>query len=147
MESLATCLMFVGDQHGKAEEAMSFYVSLFQDSRVVDVERYGAGEEEPEGTLKRARFSLAGRDFLAMDSAREHAFTFTPAISIFVDCQSEAKVDELFAKLSDGGTVLMPLGEYPFSPRFAWVADRYGVSWQLSRVGEPLAARLTQDRR
>lgn len=72
MESLATCLMFVGDQHGRAEEALGFYVSLFEDARVVEVERYGSGEAEPEGKLKRARFSLAGCDFIAMDSAREH---------------------------------------------------------------------------
>jgi predicted 3-demethylubiquinone-9 3-methyltransferase (glyoxalase superfamily) len=77
---------------------------------------------------------LAGLDFIAMDSAGEHAFTFTPAISIFIDCGRDEMVDELFKKLSDGGTVLMPLREYPFSPRFAWVEDRYGVSWQLNRT-------------
>jgi hypothetical protein len=68
MQSLTTCLMFVGDQFGEADEAMNFYVSLFEDSRVVDVERFGAGEEEPEGAVKRARFLLAGREFIAMDS-------------------------------------------------------------------------------
>jgi predicted 3-demethylubiquinone-9 3-methyltransferase (glyoxalase superfamily) len=132
MQSLATCLMFVGGQHGRAEEAMKLYVSLFEDSEVIEVERYGPGEGEPEGTVRHARFSLAGREFIAMDSAREHAFTFTPAISIFLDCDREEQVDELFTKLSDGGTVLMPLQEYPFSARFGWLADKFGVSWQLN---------------
>jgi predicted 3-demethylubiquinone-9 3-methyltransferase (glyoxalase superfamily) len=134
MESLATCLMFVGDQHRKAEEAMRFYVSLFADSRVVDIDRYGEGEREPEGTLRRARFVLAGREFIAMDSAREHAFTFTPAVSIVVDCDRAEEVDRLFGELSDGGAVLMPLQEYPFSARFGWVQDRYGVSWQVNHA-------------
>ena len=114
---------------------MNFYVSLFENSRVVDVQRYGAGEEEPEGTVKRAKFSLGGREFIAMDSAREHPFTFTPAVSIFVDCDREEEVDELYTKLSDGGTVLMPLQAYPFSARFGWVDDRFGVSWQLNLAG------------
>jgi predicted 3-demethylubiquinone-9 3-methyltransferase (glyoxalase superfamily) len=135
MQSLATCLMFVGDQHGRADEAMNFYVSLFEDSRITDVERYGAGEGEPEGTVKRARFSLKGREFIAMDSGRDHAFTFTPAVSIFVNCDREKEVDELYARLSDGGKVLMPLQAYDFSPRFGWVNDRFGVSWQLYLEG------------
>src|SRR5215212_5772146 len=69
---LLTHLMFVGDQHGRAEEAMNLYVSLFEDARILEVERYGPGEEEREGTLKRATFSLAGREFGASDSGRQH---------------------------------------------------------------------------
>jgi predicted 3-demethylubiquinone-9 3-methyltransferase (glyoxalase superfamily) len=123
--------MFVGDQYGKAEEAMNLYVSLFEDSRVLDVERFGPGEEEESG-IKRARFLLAGREYIAMDSGGAHPFTFTPAISLFVDCDDEGQLDAAFAKLSDGGSVLMALQAYPFSPRFGWVADRFGVSWQLN---------------
>ncbi len=82
MQRLTSCLMFVGDQHGKAEEAMNLYVSLFENSRVLEIERYGVDEEEREGTVKRATFSLAGQEFIAMDSGRQHPFTFTPAISI-----------------------------------------------------------------
>jgi predicted 3-demethylubiquinone-9 3-methyltransferase (glyoxalase superfamily) len=122
--------MFVGDQYGRAEEAMRLYVSLFEDSRVVDIERFGADEEE--SGVQRARFVLAGREYIAMDSGRAHPFTFTPAMSLFVDCDSEQRLDEAFAELSGAGTVLMPLQAYPFSPKFGWLADRYGVSWQLN---------------
>jgi predicted 3-demethylubiquinone-9 3-methyltransferase (glyoxalase superfamily) len=132
MQKITTCLMFVGDQHGKAEEAMNRYVSLFEHSRILDIERYGVDEEEQEGTVKRATFSLAGQEFIAMDSGREHHFTFTPAVSIVVDCDGEPELDHLYAGLSDGGMVLMPLQEYPFSRKFAWLNDRYGVSWQLN---------------
>jgi predicted 3-demethylubiquinone-9 3-methyltransferase (glyoxalase superfamily) len=124
---IAPQLMFEGD----AEEAMTFYVSLFPGSKVVAIERYGAGESGAEGSVKQATFSLSGREHKCIDSPGKHAFTFTPSISLFVTCDSEAQVDELFAKLSKEGKVLMPLQEYPFSKRFAWVEDRFGVSWQL----------------
>jgi predicted 3-demethylubiquinone-9 3-methyltransferase (glyoxalase superfamily) len=130
MPQISTCLMFVGDKCGRAEEAMNLYVSLFEDSRVLDIERFGA--EEDESGVKRARFVLAGREYIAMDSGREHNFTFTPAISLFVDCESEQQLDAAFAKLSDGGSILMPLQAYPFSARFGWLQDRFGVSWQLN---------------
>jgi predicted 3-demethylubiquinone-9 3-methyltransferase (glyoxalase superfamily) len=132
MQKLRMCLMFIGDQHGKAEEAMDLYISLFENSRILEIERYGADEGEREGTVKVASFSLAGQEFMAMDSGREHAFTFTPATSIVVNCVTEGELDHLFTRLSDGGTVLMPLQEYPFSDKFAWLNDRYGVSWQLN---------------
>ena len=135
MRKLTTCLMFVGDQHGRAEEAMAFYVSSFENSRVLEVERHGAGEDEPAGSVKRATFSLDGHEFMAMDSSRRHPFTFTPAISIFVRCDSEQELDELYATLSEEGTVLMPVQAYPFSARFGWVEDKFGVSWQLKLAG------------
>jgi predicted 3-demethylubiquinone-9 3-methyltransferase (glyoxalase superfamily) len=125
---ISTFLMF----EGKAEEAMSFYVSLFKDSSVTSIRRYGPGEAGAEGSVMQAAFSLNGQQFMCIDSSVKHGFTFTPAMSIFVDCASETEVDTLFAKLSEGGQVLMPLGEYPFSRKFGWLADRYGVSWQLT---------------
>jgi predicted 3-demethylubiquinone-9 3-methyltransferase (glyoxalase superfamily) len=67
-----------------------------------------------------------------IDSPVKHAFTFTPSISLFVDCESEAEIDDLFSKLSAGGQVLMPLDNYGFSTRFGWVKDRFGPSWQLN---------------
>jgi predicted 3-demethylubiquinone-9 3-methyltransferase (glyoxalase superfamily) len=130
MPQISTCLMFVGDQNGRAEEAMNLYVSVFEDSRVLDIEHFRA--EEDESGVKRARFVLAGREYIAMDSGREHHFTFTPAISLFVDCESEQQLDSAFAELSDGGSILMPLQAYPFSARFGWLQDRFGVSWQLN---------------
>jgi predicted 3-demethylubiquinone-9 3-methyltransferase (glyoxalase superfamily) len=81
--------MFFGDQHGDAEEAIRLYVSRFDCSQVLDVERYGTDEDEPEGTVKLASFSVAGDEYLAMDSGRDHPFTFNPTISVFVDSDGE----------------------------------------------------------
>ena len=125
---VTTHLMF----EGAAEEAITFYTSLFGDSEITQVERYGPGEQGKEGTVKLASFTLAGRDFLCIDSPVEHRFTFTPAMSLFVDCESEAELDAAFDRLSDGGKVLMPVGNYGFSSRFGWLSDRFGVSWQLN---------------
>lgn len=68
---------------------------------------------------------------MCIDSSVKHAFTFTPAMSLFVTCDSETEIDEVFAKLSKGGNVFMPLQAYPFAEKFAWCSDRFGVSWQL----------------
>lgn len=134
MPSIATFLMFAREQHGKAEEAINLYVSLFENSKIVDLQRYGPDEGEPEGTLRHGTFSLSDQAFMAIDSSQEHSFTFTPAISLFVGCSTEEELDKIYAGLSTGGTVLMELGEYPFSDKFGWIADKYGVSWQLSLV-------------
>lgn len=120
---------------GTAEEAMNFYISLFPQSEVLGIERYGPNEGGIEGSVKRATFSLSGQEFMCIDSPPVHEWTFTPAISLFVSCQSEEEVERLFARLSEGGQVLMPLGSYPFAEKFAWIADRYGVSWQLILEG------------
>ncbi len=117
---------------GVAEEAMDFYVSLFPGSQIKQVDRYGPGEPGAEGTVKRAVFTVAGQDFACIDSSLKHAFTFTPSLSLFVDCETEAELERVFAQFSAGGTVLMPLGNYGFSTKFGWVNDRYGVSWQLN---------------
>src|SRR5688572_6393972 len=134
-QKFTPCLMFVGAQNGRAEEAINFYVSMFENSRIISVEHYQAGEEGLEGTVKKARVSLNGQEFMAMDSSGAHDFTFTPALSIFVECETENEIDAHFAMLSLGGKVLMELGEYPFSKKFAWVDDRFGVSWQLNLAG------------
>lgn len=131
MQRVATCLMFVGEQCGRAEEAMELYVSAFADSAVLDVDRFGPADEGQRG-VRRARLRIAGREVVAMDSAGEHRFTFTPAISLVVECDREDELDAAWARLSDGATVLMPLQAYDFSPRFGWLQDRFGVTWQLS---------------
>jgi predicted 3-demethylubiquinone-9 3-methyltransferase (glyoxalase superfamily) len=69
---------------------------------------------------------------LFTDSFVSHGFSFTPSFSLFVDCESEAELERIFAALSDGGAVLMPLGDYGFSRRFGWTNDRFGVSWQVN---------------
>jgi predicted 3-demethylubiquinone-9 3-methyltransferase (glyoxalase superfamily) len=79
-----------------------------------------------------ATFSLYGQEFMCIDSNVKHEFTFTPAVSLFVSCGTEEEIDALFGELSRGGQVLMPLDRYPFSGKFAWISDRFGVSWQLS---------------
>lgn len=117
---------------GKAEEAMRFYIALFRDSGIDSLDVYGPGEPGPEGTVKLARFTVAGQELVCIDSPAKHAFTFTPSISLFVECESKAELESAFARLSDGGGVLMPLDNYGFSTRFGWVNDRYGVSWQLN---------------
>jgi predicted 3-demethylubiquinone-9 3-methyltransferase (glyoxalase superfamily) len=125
--SVVTQLMF----EGRAEEAMTLYVALFGGS-VTAVEKYGPGEHGKEGTIKRAEFAVGGHRLACIDSPAPHAFTFTPSASLFVECADEAELDRAFATLSDGGAVLMPTGNYGFSKKFAWVSDRFGVSWQLN---------------
>jgi predicted 3-demethylubiquinone-9 3-methyltransferase (glyoxalase superfamily) len=117
---------------GKAEEAMKFYLSLFPASELVDLVRYGPGQPGADGSVMKAVFSLNGQTVMCTDSFVKHDFTFTPAFSFFVDCESEEEIHRLSAALADAGSVLMPLGEYGFSRRFAWISDRYGVSWQLN---------------
>src|SRR5690349_10148350 len=114
MQSIATCLMFVGDQCGRAEEAATLYASLFEDGEVLGVEDIGSGD-------KRLTFRLARRDFIAMDSGAPHQFGFTPAMSLFVDFDGADELDRVHAGLAEGGMELMPLGTYDFSPRFAWL--------------------------
>lgn len=128
MTQVSTFLMFTGE----AEAAINLYTSLIPNSRVVDIKRYGKGEAGKEGTVMLAVFVLGGTEYCAIDSSIDHGVTFTPATSLFVTCDSEAEVDRLFAGLSEGGQVLMTLAAYPFAKKFAWVADRFGVSWQVS---------------
>lgn len=132
MTKIATFLMFSGEKHGKAEEAINFYIAQFRNSRIDSIKRYGPGENEPEGTVMFATFTLNGRQFMAIDSAAPHQFNFTPSISLFVDCETEQETDRLFGSLSEAGQVLMPLDNYGFSRRFGWINDRFGVSWQIN---------------
>jgi predicted 3-demethylubiquinone-9 3-methyltransferase (glyoxalase superfamily) len=117
---------------GKAEEAMNFYISLFPGARIIDIARYGADEPGPEGSIKKASFSIGSQTVMCIDSFVKHAFSFTPAISLFVHCESDEEILRLHSALAAGGTELMPLGVYGFSRKFAWLNDRFGVSWQLN---------------
>jgi predicted 3-demethylubiquinone-9 3-methyltransferase (glyoxalase superfamily) len=117
---------------GKAEEAMNYYVSIFDRAEILSIHRYGASEAGAEGTVVHATFALAGQVFMCMDSNVKQDFTFTPSISLYVACATEEEIDRLFETLSLAGKVLMPLAAYPFSNKFAWVEDKYGVSWQLN---------------
>jgi predicted 3-demethylubiquinone-9 3-methyltransferase (glyoxalase superfamily) len=127
-QKITPMLMF----EGRAEEAMTFYISLFDRSEVLSIRRYGPDEAGAEGSVMHALFSLNGQQIMCIDSSVHHAFTFTPAISLSVACDSEEEIDHLFARLTEDGEVLMPLNAYQFSEKFAWIADRFGVSWQLT---------------
>ena len=111
---------------------MNFYVSLFSGNEIVEIVRYAPGEAGVEGSVMKGTFSVGGISVLCTDSFVKHDFSFTPSISFFVLCESAEEIQRLCSALSDGGTALMPLGEYGFSRQFAWVSDRYGVSWQLN---------------
>lgn len=125
--------MFVGDQCGKAEEAINYYVSLFPNSKVTNIEKWK--KDEPggeEGLVKQSTFTLAGQQYMASENRMDHKFSFTPAISIYVNCENEDELHHLYEELSSDGRVMMPLDNYGFSTKFGWTADKYGVSWQLN---------------
>ena len=117
---------------GTARQAMDLYISLFDDGRIVAMDVYGAEDPGPEGTIQSATFQIAGLEIMCSDSFISHNFTFTPSVSLFVECESEAQIKRLGAVLSQDGRTLMPMDDYGFSKMFTWVEDRFGVSWQLS---------------
>lgn len=121
-------LMFKGD----AEEAMEFYVSLFDDGEILSLERYGGQEPSVEGAVKHGAFWIAGQRVMVIDSPAPHPFSFTPSFSFFIDFDNEAELERVHDELMAGGEALMPKDDYGFSKQFAWVRDRFGVSWQLN---------------
>lgn len=129
MPTATPFLMFQGD----CEEAVRFYVATIPGSELQDLSHWGAGAPVEEGKVLGATFTLAGREFRANDSSPDmHDFTFTPSTSIFVDFDAEDELEAAYAALLEGGRALMPIGDYGFSRRFGWIADRFGVSWQLN---------------
>jgi predicted 3-demethylubiquinone-9 3-methyltransferase (glyoxalase superfamily) len=120
-------LLFVGEQCGKAEAAIRFYASIFNDSRVGDIDRYGKGEgPDQEGTVKLAAFTLEGQVFWAMDSALDHKFAFNEAVSFMVLCANQEEIDYYWNRLTaDGGQQSM----------CGWLKDKFGVSWQVAPAG------------
>lgn len=125
MEAI-THLMF---QNGQAREAAERYVELIPGSTLDRV----IGDDGPGQFI---RFTLAGRPFMAFESPPMHDFSFTPSMSTYLTCSTEAEVDALFSALSDSGTVLMPVGSYEFSPHYGWCIDRHGVPWQVGIVAD-----------
>lgn len=120
-----TPFLWFNDQ---AEEAMNFYTSIFRNSKTGEIRRYAEGGPAPKGTVMSARFQIEGQELIAFNGGPH--FSFTPAISLFVDCKTQEEVDELWGKLSEGGQP-QPCG---------WVTDRFGLSWQIipSALGEML---------
>src|SRR4051794_39777790 len=117
----------------QAEEAVDFYCSVFKNSKKGGAARYDeAGAKaagRPKGSLMTAAFQIEEHEFVALNGGP--MFKINPSISFFVNCKTEGEIKELWDKLSDGGTVLMPLDKYPFSDKYGWVQDKYGLSWQL----------------
>lgn len=128
-QQITTFLTF---QENNAEQAMNFYVSLFDNSRIIEVQRYGRSGPGKEGSIIKAVFELNGIQFICSDSFIKHAWTFTPAVSNWVECGNEEELQRLFTKLSEKGYVMMPLNNYGFSKKFGWTADQFGISWQLN---------------
>ena len=143
-QAIIPTLMYVGDVCGKAEEAANHYASVFPDSKVDHIQRYGEGEEpEVPGTIRHLYMSLDGYKIAAMDSAREHDFTFNEAISLMVGCADQREIDHYWEALS----------AFPELEQCGWLRDRFGVSWQvtpdaldrfLSEGTEEQKARVTQ---
>lgn len=120
-QKISPFLMFYGD----AEEAMNFYTSIFDESNIESV------VHQENGDVMHAKFTLNGQNFMAIDSTGED-IPFTAAMSLFVTCETEEEIDRVFESLIRDGKILMDLAVTPFSLKFGWVEDKYGVSWQLS---------------
>ena len=134
-----TFLTFVGEQCGKANEAINFYTSIFPNSEIKSITNYSEGETggTPE-LIKYGVFTINGTEYMVSESNYNHAWSFTPGVSIFVSCTDDKEIEALFEKLSsNGGQVMVPLdnydsGDYGFGIKFGWCQDTYGISWQLN---------------
>lgn len=113
-------LMFTGDKVGKAEEAMMMYTSIFKNSEVVGIMRYGAGQQD-EGLVAHEQFKLDGQVVMAMESSMAHDFKFNEGVSLVVECENQAEIDYFWEKLTVGGE----------ESNCGWLKDKYGVSWQI----------------
>jgi predicted 3-demethylubiquinone-9 3-methyltransferase (glyoxalase superfamily) len=102
-----------------AEEAVNFYISIFKNSKILNIARYGDAGPGPKGTVMTMNFQLEGQDFMALNGGPH--YTFSPAISFFVNCETQAEVDELWEKLTAGGSDV----------QCGWLRDKFGVSWQI----------------
>jgi predicted 3-demethylubiquinone-9 3-methyltransferase (glyoxalase superfamily) len=123
----------------EAKEAADFYTSIFRDSKVTSTTTL---HNTPSGSVDIVSFELLGQAFMAISAGP--LFKFNPSVSFLVACNTKEEVDALWEKLSEGGMALMELGEYPFSERYGWVQDKYGLSWQVMFLGErPIKRRIT----
>ena len=123
-QKFSPVLMFTDKQAGKAEQAIHFYTSVFKNSKIIGISRYIKGENDVEGTVKHAEFSLGNQVFMSMDSSFMHRFSFNEAISFVVDCETQEEIDYYWDKLTEGGEEI----------QCGWLKDRFGVSWQIVPV-------------
>lgn len=135
MQKIVTHLWF----DKEAAEAAKFYTSLFKDSIIIDTTKiYGT----PSGTAEMVTIELAGQEFMLLSAGP--FFTFTPAVSFLIACSTKEEVDILWEKFSQGGKALMPLDSYPFSEKYGWIEDRYGLSWQVMYMSDrKIAQKIT----
>jgi len=120
-QKIVPSFMFTQGQSGKAEEAINFYTSLFDNSEIQLINRYGKGEGDVAGNINHARFTLNGQEFAAMESSLPHQFTFNEGVSIVVPCDNQEEIDFYWDKLTEGGE----------ESQCGWLKDKYGVSWQI----------------
>jgi predicted 3-demethylubiquinone-9 3-methyltransferase (glyoxalase superfamily) len=134
MQKITTFLWF----DSQAEEAVNFYVSIFKNSKIGTIRRYGDAGPGPKGSVMIVTFRLEGQEFTALNGGPH--FSFTPAISMLVNCETQAEVDELWEKLSAGGK----------KDRCGWLTDKYGLSWQIvptkltQLIGDPDPKKATR---
>ena len=125
-QKITYCLWF----NKQAEEAVNFYTSVFPNAKITDIVHNPVDTPSGQtGTVLTASFELEGQEFMVLNGGPE--FTLNPSISFMVHCDTADEVEALWNKLSDGGMALMPLDKYPFSDKYGWIQDKYGVSWQL----------------
>jgi predicted 3-demethylubiquinone-9 3-methyltransferase (glyoxalase superfamily) len=120
-QKISPVLMFTGDQCGKAEQALQFYISIFKNSKVKGIARYLKGENDVEGTVKHAQFILDDKVFMSMDSSFSHQFSFNEAVSFVVECDTQEEIDYYWDRLTEGGEEV----------QCGWLKDKFGVSWQV----------------
>lgn len=113
--------LFTGKWNGRAEEAVNFYTSVFDNSEITGILKYEKGDNDTEGNVKHAQFRLGGQVFMAMDSSLLHKFTFNEAVSLVVECDTQKEIDYFWNKLTEGGE----------ESQCGWLKDRFGVSWQI----------------
>lgn len=128
MKSMTPFLMF----QGRAQEAMDYYMEIFEDAEIRYVKEYDADIPEMQGKVMQGVIRIHDQLIMLMDSNVPHEFSFTPSMSFFIECNSMMEIEHSYQKLKKKGAILMPLDEYGFSDSFSWVQDQFGVSWQLN---------------
>lgn len=128
MKSMTPFLMF----QGRAQEAMDYYIEIFEDAEIRYVKEYDAETPEMQGKVMQGVIRIHDQLIMLMDSNVPHEFSFTPSMSFFIECNSMMEIEHSYQKLKKKGAILMPLDEYGFSDSFSWVQDQFGVSWQLN---------------
>lgn len=120
-------------QDGNAENALNFYIELFDNSKIISLKRWEKEQPDLEGKIMQAIFELDGNLFMCSDSPPIHNWNFTPAVSIYIECTNEEEINRLNSRLSENGTVMMSIDfDYGFSQKFGFIEDQFGVSWQLN---------------